>query len=96
MTIYTTPWAQPCQRALHSRRHFPWSCRLTGLMVRVKHITLGYCIKPSIASEEQRCQKRGLQAVGELRRRVPVIELGAPEYCPFDSTSEFSTQFPLA
>lgn len=60
------------------------------------HTTLGYYIKPFTASEAQRYQKWWLQAVGELRRRVPVIELGAPEYCLFDSMSEFRTQFLLA
>jgi len=61
---------------------------------RWMHTTIGYYVKPCIASEEQRYQKRGYRPSGS--RRVPVIDLGAPECCLFDSMSEFSTRFLLA
>ena len=35
------------------------------------------------------------RAMRALRRHAPVIELGAPEYCLFDTMDDFQTQFLL-
>ncbi|KAF1020976.1 MAG: hypothetical protein GAK30_02130 [Paracidovorax wautersii] len=61
------------------------------------HITFAYYIRPfATVAEERRYQSLWLTAIQELRRRVPVIEMGAPEYCLFDSMNDFKTQFLLA
>lgn len=60
------------------------------------HSTFGYYIRQfDTLAEERRYQALWLEAIRELRRRVPVIELGAPEFCLFDSMDEFRTQFLL-
>lgn len=61
------------------------------------HSTFGYYIRQfETVAEERRYQGLWLDAIRELRRRVPVIELGAPEYCLFDTMDEFKMQFLLA
>jgi hypothetical protein len=61
------------------------------------HSTFGYYIHQfdSIV-EERRYQTEWLNAIRELRQRVPVIALRAPEFCVFDSMDEFRPQFFLA
>lgn len=60
------------------------------------HVTFGYYIKQFAPVDERRYQALWTQSMQELRRRVPVIELGAPEYCLFDTMDEFEVQFLLA
>lgn len=61
------------------------------------HITFGYYIRAfATMADEQRYQSLWLAAIQDLRHRVPVIEMGAPEYCLFDSMNDFKTQFLLA
>lgn len=61
------------------------------------HSTFGYYIRPfETVAEERRYQSLWLAAIRDLRRRAPVIELGAPEYCLFDTMNAFQTQFLLA
>lgn len=60
------------------------------------HSTFGYYIRQfDNAADERLYQVAWLNAIRELRRRVPVITLGAPEFCLFDSMNEFHTQFLL-
>lgn len=60
------------------------------------HTTFGYYIHQfQTVAEERRYQNLWLAAIRELRRRVPIIELGAPEYCLFDTMNDFESQFPL-
>lgn len=60
------------------------------------HATFGYYIQPfdSLAAE-RRYQELWLAAIREIRRRMPVIELGAPEYCLFNTMDDFQVQFLL-
>lgn len=60
------------------------------------HATFGYYIRPfDSMSAERHYQELWLAAIREIRRRMPVIEFGAPEYCLFDTMDDFKVQFLL-
>lgn len=59
------------------------------------HITFGYYVQAFDLAELSSYRAAVLAAVQRFRRRVPVIELGAPEYCVFDDMTAFQTQFRL-
>lgn len=60
------------------------------------HATFGYYIHSfdSLAAE-RRYQELWLAAIREIRRRMPVIELGPPGYCLFNTMDDFQVQFLL-
>jgi hypothetical protein len=57
------------------------------------HTTFGYYIKRFSPEAGLSYRRNYIQAIQELRRLQPVIELGAPEYCLFDNMASFRTQF---
>ena len=57
------------------------------------HITFGYYLK-SFSSESQMLYQRNLlSATRALRKLLPIVELGAPEFCLFEDMTSFETQF---
>jgi hypothetical protein len=59
------------------------------------HTTFGYRLQPLSSSNEAAYVKEVAMAARKLRERVPVLEMGAPEYCVFDDMLAFHTQFLL-
>lgn len=59
------------------------------------HITLGYLIDWMTPAQEREYTAVQSGCFEMLRNRVPVIELGAPEFCVFYDMFAFDTQFRL-
>jgi len=59
------------------------------------HTTFGYYIKRFSPEAELAYRSNLTRTVQKLRQLLPVIELGAPEYCLFDDMAAFQTQLYL-
>lgn len=57
------------------------------------HTTFAYYVRQFTGDEEARYRARFTAAVQRLKKALPVIELGAPEYCLFDDMFAFHRQF---
>lgn len=60
------------------------------------HITLGYAIDGLTTREDAEFRRTLRGWKDDITRRVPVITLGAPEYCLLDDMFHFSRQFYLS
>lgn len=57
------------------------------------HTTFAYYVRQFTADEEAGYRAQFTAAVHRLKKALPVIELGAPEYCLFDDMFVFHRQF---
>jgi hypothetical protein len=59
------------------------------------HTSFAYYVRQLAGDEEERYRQALSATVQQLRTALPVIELGAPEFCLFDDMYAFRTQFNL-
>jgi hypothetical protein len=59
------------------------------------HTSFGYYVRQLAGDEEAKYRQVFSAAVQQLRKVLPVIELGAPEFCLFDDMYTYHTQFKL-
>lgn len=59
------------------------------------HTSFAYYVRQLAGDEEDKYRQAFLAIVQQLRKALPVIELGAPEFCLFDDMYAYRTQFKL-
>lgn len=59
------------------------------------HTTFGYRIRPLTQATAPQYLQQLSTALRKMRERIPVFEMGAPEFCLFNDMMSFQTQFLL-